>query len=144
MLSGGAWGWHTETALHVIRLMAGGVFDRYPKLQIIVGHLGEGLSFLLLRQHLTTMITRERTGLERPFSAYLRENVHYTCSGFDMIPAFLNLFLEVGSEQIMFSTDFPFSSTQKARQFLDRLPVCTADRERIANGNAAHLLHIEG
>jgi hypothetical protein len=143
LISGGAWGWHIETALHIIRLMAGGVFDRYPKLQIIVGHLGESLSFMLLRQSLSKKMTSGKIGIERPFSAYLRENVHYTFSGFDMTPAFMNLFLEVGISRIMFSTDFPFSSMQKATQFLEHLPICPGDKEKIAWENAACLLKIE-
>ncbi len=142
IVTAGAWGWHIETAAHVVRLMAAGVFDRYPKLQIIVGHLGESLSFMLLRKKLDASMTRERTGLERTFGAYLRENVSYTFSGFDMTPAFLNLFLEVGAERIMFSSDYPFSSPHKARQFLDRLPVSANDRERIGGANAAKLLRI--
>lgn len=140
LLSGGAWGWHIETALHVVRLMAGGVFDRYPNLQIIVGHLGESLSFMLLREHLDSLLTPDKTGLERPFSRYLRENVHYTFSGFNILPAFLNLLLEVGVDRMMFSVDYPNSSMQEARQFLNHLPVSPLDRQKIAYENATRLL----
>jgi uncharacterized protein len=142
LLTTGGWGWHMETAAHVVRMMAGGVFDRHPTLQIIVGHLGESLAFMLLRRQLDAAVIREKTRLERPFGSYLRENVHYTFSGFDMTPAFLNLFLEVGAERIMFSSDHPFSPMQKARQFLNHLPVSANDRNRIAGGNAAKLLNI--
>jgi predicted TIM-barrel fold metal-dependent hydrolase len=80
MLAGPGWGWHIETAVHVIRLILGGVFDRYPKLQIVIGHLGESLPFMLQRLDVMPM---EMTKLNRPISAYLRENVHYTFSGFN-------------------------------------------------------------
>jgi predicted TIM-barrel fold metal-dependent hydrolase len=79
------------------------------------------------------------TKLHRPISAYLRENVHYTFSGFNFTPAFLDLLLEVGVERIMFSADHPFQPMAQARAFLEQLPVCAADKERIAHGNAERL-----
>ena len=80
------------------------------------------------------------TRLKRPISAYLRENVHYTFSGFNFTPTFLDLLLEVGVDRIMFSADHPYGSMAQARAFLDQLPVSAADRERIAHGNAERLL----
>ena len=64
MLVGGAWGWHIETSVHLIRMMLGGVFDRYPKLQVVIGHLGEGIPFMLPR--LNKNLPREVTKLDRP------------------------------------------------------------------------------
>lgn len=139
-LSIAAWGWHIETAVHVIRIIAGGVFDQYPKLQLIIGHLGEGLPFML--QRLDQNLPRQMTELDRPFSSYLRENIHYTFSGFNFLPPFLNLLMEVGVDRIMFSTDYPYASMAEGRAFLDRLPVSPADRERIAHGNAERLLKV--
>jgi predicted TIM-barrel fold metal-dependent hydrolase len=80
------------------------------------------------------------TKLQRPLAAYLRENLHYTFSGFNFTPTFLGLLLEVGVDRIMFSADYPYASMDEARQFLDRLPVAPADRKRIAHGNAERLL----
>src|ERR1700683_780057 len=133
MLAGPGWGWHVETAVHVIRLILGGAFDRYPKLQIVIGHLGETLPFMLQRLDVMPMAV---TKLKRPISAYLRENIHYTFSGFNFIATFLDLLLEVGVERIMFSADYPYASMTEARTFLDQLPVSTADKEKIACGNA--------
>jgi len=138
-LMGPGWGWHIETAVHVIRLILGGVFDRFPKLQVAIGHMGEALPFMLPR--LDTMSVSV-TKLKRPMSAYLRENVHYTFSGFNFTPTFLDLFLEVGVDRIMFSADHPYGSMTRARAFLDSLPVSTADRERIAHGNAERLFRL--
>lgn len=84
----------------------------------------------------------QATRLARPVSAYLRENVHYTFGGFNWTPAFLDLFLQVGADRIMFSTDYPFASMAAARGFLDQLPVSPVDRERIAHGNAERLLRL--
>ncbi len=132
------WGWHIETAAHVLRVILGGVFDRYPKLQFIIGHMGEGLPAMLPR--LDRNLAPALTKLARPLAAYLRENLHYSFSGFNFTPTFLDLLLEVGVDRIMFSADYPYASMHEARQFLDRLPVAPVDRERIAHGNAERLL----
>jgi uncharacterized protein len=139
LLSGPGWGWHIETAIHVIRIILGGVFDRYPKLQIVIGHLGEGLPFMLPR--LDNMLP-EITKLKRPVSDYLRGNIHYTFSNFNFPAAFLDLLLEVGVGRIMFSVDYPYGSMAKSRAFLEQLPVSAADRERIAHGNAETLFGV--
>ena len=133
-----AWGWHVETATHVLRIVLSGAFDRFPGLQIVVGHLGEGIPFFLPRLDLA--LPREVTGLDRRVGDYLRENVHYTFGGFDWIQAFLDLLLQVGAERIMFSADYPYASMEEARAFLDGLPVGPADREKIAHRNAERLL----
>jgi len=139
MLAGPGWGWHIETAIHVIRLILGGVFDRYPNLQIVVGHMGEGLPFMLQRLDVMPMAM---TNLQDPISFYLRQNVHYTFSGFNFTPTFLDLLLEVGVDRIMFSADHPYASMTQARAFLNQLPVSAADKERIAHGNAERLLKL--
>jgi len=138
MLAGGGWGWHLETAVHLIRMILGGVFDRHPRLQVVIGHLGEGIPFMLPR--LNRNLPKELTKLGRPIEAYLRENVHYTFGGFNFAATFLNLLLEVGVGRIMFSVDYPYGSMAEARAFLQQLPVSEADRERIAHGNAEKLL----
>lgn len=136
MLSGAGWGWHIETAVHVIRIILGGVFDQYPTLQLVIGHMGETIPFMLQRLDVMPVAM---TKLNRPISSYLRENVHYTFSGFNFTPTFLDLFLQVGVDRIMFSADYPYASMAQARAFLDQLPVSTGDRERIAHGNAEQL-----
>jgi predicted TIM-barrel fold metal-dependent hydrolase len=138
VFAGAGWGWHIETAVHLIRMILGGVFDRYPKLQVVIGHLGEGIPFMLPR--LNKNLPTEVTKLNRPIGAYLRENVHYTFGGFNFPATFLNLLLEVGVGRIMFSVDHPYGSMAEARAFLQHLPVSEADRERIAHGNAEKLL----
>jgi predicted TIM-barrel fold metal-dependent hydrolase len=119
-------------------MILGGVFDRYPKLQVVIGHLGEGIPFMLPRMNKN--LPKEITKLERPLAAYLRENVHYTFGGFNFPATFLDLLLEVGVGRIMFSVDHPYGSMAEARAFLQQLPVSEADRERIAHGNAEKLL----
>jgi predicted TIM-barrel fold metal-dependent hydrolase len=140
MLAGGAWGWHIETAVHMIRIICGGVFDRFPKLQFVIGHMGEGLPFFFQRLDIIPMSV---TKLKRPILSYLKENVHYTFSGMNFSPTFLDLLLELGGvDRIMFSADYPYQSMSWARAFLEQIPVSTADKERIAHGNAERLFRL--
>jgi uncharacterized protein len=140
IFSGPGWGWHIETAVHVIRLILGGVFDRFPKLQIVIGHQGEGLASMFQR---LDVMAPEVTKLKRPVTAYLRDNVHYTFSGFNFPATFLSLLLELGGvDRIMFSVDHPYQSMANGLAFLEQLPVSAADRERIAHGNAEKLFRL--
>jgi uncharacterized protein len=140
MFAGPGWGWHIETAVHILRIILGGAFDRFPKLQFVVGHLGEGLAAMFQR---VDVMAPAVTKLQRPISAYLRENVHYTISGFNYPATFLSLLLELGGvDRIMFSADHPYQPMVAARAFLEALPVSAADRERIAHGNAEKLLRL--
>jgi len=140
LLSTMAWGWHIETAIHSLRLVASGAFDRYPDLQILIGHLGEAIPFMLSR--IDQRLSREQTHLERSAGAYFRENFSYTFGGFNYLPAFFDLLLQVGVDRILFSMDYPYASMESARNFLDQLPVSPADKEQIAHGNAECLLQI--
>jgi predicted TIM-barrel fold metal-dependent hydrolase len=140
LLSKAAWGWHIETAIHILRLILSGVFDRYTNLQFIIGHMGEGIPFMLPR--IDHVLSTKVTKLDRPVGAYLRENIHYTFSGLNYVPTFLNLLLEVGADRIMFSADYPYGSMTQALSFLEQLPVSPTDRDRIAHGNAERLLGV--
>jgi predicted TIM-barrel fold metal-dependent hydrolase len=135
-----AWGWHIETATHVLRLILSGAFDKFVNLQIMIGHMGEALPFMLPR--IDTYLPRQLTKLQRPVAAYLRENIYYSFSGFNYIHCFLDLFLQMGVDRIVFSTDYPHQTMESAITFLDQLPISPADKERIAHGNAERLLKI--
>jgi uncharacterized protein len=139
-LAGSGWGWHIETGLHILRLVVGGVFDAFPKLQYVIGHCGEALPFMM--QRFDERFPASVTKLKQPVSHYLRNNVHYTIAGFNFPATFLDLLLEVGVDRIMFSADFPYNSMQEARAFLDQIPVSTVDRARIAHGNAEKLFKL--
>jgi hypothetical protein len=109
-------------------------------LQLVIGHLGEALPFMLPR--IDRQLPMAITKLNRSIGAYLRENLYYTISGFNFTSAFLDLLLEVGASRIMFSTDYPYGSMPEARTFLDQLPVSPADKAKIAHGNAELLLRL--
>jgi uncharacterized protein len=136
MFAASGWGWHIETAVHIVRIILGGAFDAFPKLQFVIGHLGEALPFMLPRLDSMPMAL---TKLKQPVSGYLRSNIHYTISGFNFPAGFLDLLLEVGVDRIMFSADHPYASMTAARAFLEQIPVSAADRERIAHCNAEKL-----
>lgn len=140
VLASSGWGWHIETAIHLLRMILGGVFDRHPKLQVVIGHMGEAIPFMLPRMNRN--LPPQVTKLARPFGDYLRQNVHYTFGGFNFAPTFLNLLLEVGVERIMFSVDYPYGSMEEGKSFLQHIPVSEADRERIAHGNAEQLFGV--
>jgi predicted TIM-barrel fold metal-dependent hydrolase len=143
MLAGPAWGWHIETGVHVVRMMFGGVFDRFPNLQFVVGHMGEALPFMLPRlEAMGAGLAAQGVKLQRSFGDCLRQNLHYTFSGFNFATTFQNLLAEVGIERIMFSADYPYGSMTQAHEFLEGLPIGAADRERIGHGNAEALLRI--
>ena len=129
-----------ETGLHILRLVVGGVFDAFPKLQYVIGHCGEALPFMM--QRFDERFPQSLTKLQRPVSAYLRENVNYTIAGFNFPATFLDLLLEVGADRIMFSADYPYNTMEAARAFLDQIPVSADDRERIAHGNAEKLFKL--
>jgi uncharacterized protein len=140
VLATSGWGWHVETGLQVLRLALAGVFDRFPRLQVVVGHQGEALPFMLARA--SAVLAPASTGLERTVAEYLRENVHVTTSGFFSVPPFLNALLELGADRVMFAIDYPYSPNEPGVAFLDALPVSAADREKIAHGNAERLLRL--
>lgn len=133
-------GWHWEVGLHALRMIVGGVFDRHPKLQIIIGHLGELIPFYWERIEFW-LEPRVKT-LKRPVRDYFPSNVYVTTSGYATIPPF-RLALEVfGADRLIFSVDYPFSPLKPAVEFLRSLPVDDGDREKIAGGNVARLLKI--
>jgi predicted TIM-barrel fold metal-dependent hydrolase len=134
------WGWHINTATHVLRLILGGVFDRYPELQIIIGHMGEATSFMLPRFDAT--LKPELTGLRHPVSTYLRQNLNYTFANFNDEATYANLIAQVGIGRVCFSADYPFGSMRAARAFLDGLPLGDDDRALISHRNAERLLRL--
>jgi predicted TIM-barrel fold metal-dependent hydrolase len=139
LLGTSAWGWHVETGLHALRLVLAGVFDRHPGLQVVIGHLGEAVPFLLAR---ADSVLGAHAGLERPVREYFARNFHYTTSAMFTRAPFDCLLDVVGPGRVLYAVDYPFSDGVQARQFFDALPLDPEDRERIAHGNAEALLRL--
>ncbi|EXU67299.1 amidohydrolase [Streptomyces sp. PRh5] len=133
MLATGAFGWHYDAGLTVLRMIVGGVFDRFPKLQVVLGHWGEVVLFYLDR----VAAMDKLTDLRRPIAEYFRSNIFITPGGISS-HKYLRWSLEtVGVERIMYASDYPFNreSAGSARRFLETAPIGEADRERIAFRN---------
>ena len=139
-LSTAGWGWHVETGLHCLRLILGGVFDRFPNLKIIIGHMGENLPFSIARAEM--VFGRGAANLKRSIGEYFCEHFYLTTSGYFTTPPFLCMQQVVGVGRIMFSVDYPFSPNTMGRMFLDNLAVSPEDKEKIAHGNAEKLLKL--
>jgi uncharacterized protein len=140
MLSTAGWGWHVEAGLHTLRLIITGVFDRFPRLKMILGHMGENIPFSLARSEMA--FSRGASNIKRPVSEYFQEHFWLTTSGYFTSPPFLCMLQIVGADRIMFSVDYPFSPNDIGRKFLDSLTVCREDHEKIAHGNAETLLRL--
>jgi uncharacterized protein len=139
-LSTAAWGWHVETGLHCLRLIGSGLFDRFPKLQIIIGHMGEDLPFSIARAD--AILSRDTKSLKRKISEYFQQNFYITTSGYFTVPPFLCTLQVVGADRILFSVDYPYSPNTAGRDFLNTLPVGAEDLGKISHGNAERLLKL--
>jgi predicted TIM-barrel fold metal-dependent hydrolase len=140
ILSTAGWGWHAETAVHSLRLILCGVFDRFPGLKIIIGHLGEGLPYSLARSN--AILASGAKHLKQSIADYFHQNFYITTSGFFTVPPFLCALEIVGSDRLLFSVDYPFSPNTMGRHFLNTLPVSPADLEKITHLNAEKLLKL--
>jgi 2,3-dihydroxybenzoate decarboxylase len=118
------------------------VFDAYPRLKIILGHLGEGLPFAMHRLDDHTGRAAARRGLARRPLEYLRDNLLVTTSGNWYEPAFVCTLLALGADNILFAADWPYEANLTAAAFLAKISVSDGDREKIAHGNAERVLRI--
>ena len=140
LLSTAGWGWHTETGLHALRMIVAGVFDRYPRLQIIIGHMGEDVPYSLARTD--GVLSRMPGRLSRTVAEFFHDHFHVTTSAYFTVPPFLCALSVVGADRLMFSVDYPVGENSVGRAFLDALPVAPADREKVAHTNAERLLRL--
>jgi 2,3-dihydroxybenzoate decarboxylase len=136
-LNSAAWGYTIDTASHVVRLILSGLFEAYPRLKIILGHMGEGLPFL---------VDRIDEALSRPgnkpvaFKETFCRNFYVTTSGHFSTPALLCALLELGIDRIMFSVDYPFVENLPGMQWMETVPLSAEDKEKMFNANARQLL----
>ena len=135
------WGWHQEVGIHVLRLVLAGVFDKLPSLQIIIGHMGESIPFMLDRVNKT--FTPAAKNLEKSLKGYLLSNVYLTTSGF-FSEALLELALKTfGPDRVMFSVDYPFESNKTGVDFLNGITaISREEKEKIAHLNAERVLKL--
>lgn len=138
-LLGPTWAFTVETATHCLRLIVSGLFDRWPNLQIIIGHMGELLPFAVQRteqrlSHLPAL------NLERGPQQCLRENFYLTTSGNFHTPSLIGALLQVGADRLLFAADHPFERTADAAAWFDNAPISETDRLKIGRTNSQTLL----
>lgn len=146
-LMGPAWQFSVETGCHALRLIGSGLFDEHPRLQIILGHLGELLPYNIWRtSHWASADGKNPMGVpaKRPFIDYLRTNFHVTTSGNFRTIAMRNAMAELGTERVLFATDHPFESMSEASDWFDACEIGENDREAIGYRNARRLFGLDG
>ncbi len=149
-LAGAIFGFAVETGLHMLRLVTSGVFDRFPALQIVVGHLGEALPFWMFRidfMHRAMVASGRHASirkLRRAPSDYLRENFHYTTSGMAWEPVILFAQSVVGVDRVLYAMDYPYQYVPEEVKVTDNLPLSDADKRKLYQVNAEKLFSLAG
>lgn len=141
ILATAGWGWHSECGLHILRMLANGIFDKHPKLKIIIGHMGEMLPMMLTR--LDDVFGADIPYFERTPSQTIVEQVWITTSGIFSQPPFDLALRTFGIDRIMFSVDYPFAFNAQGRRFLDETHLPPADFAKLCSGNADALLKLK-
>jgi predicted TIM-barrel fold metal-dependent hydrolase len=146
-------GWHIDNGIHCLRLILGGVFDRFPALQIIVGHNLEILSWIAWRADYSFPL--KMSGLKRTIKEYFRENFYGGILAGEYVnqepgamdkswslsyQAYLSMANTIGLDRILFTTDYPYGDMKAARQYFDQMPINVNEKEKIAHLNAERLL----
>jgi 2,3-dihydroxybenzoate decarboxylase len=147
-LDGAVFGFAVETGLHLLRIVVAGVFDRFPKLQIVVGHLGEGLPYWLFRidfMH-ARMVASKRYPSVKPLkripSEYLKENVHVTTSGMAWEPPILYAQSVLGVDRVMYAMDYPYQYVPEEVLVTDNLPISDGDQKKLYQSNAERVFRL--
>jgi 2,3-dihydroxybenzoate decarboxylase len=141
-LDGAIFGFAVETGLHILRIIVSGVFDRFPKLKIVVGHLGEGLPYWLFRidfMH-NRMVAANRYAsvqkLQRKPSEYVRENLYVTTSGMAWEPPIMYAQSVLGADRVMYAMDYPYQFVPEEVTVTDNLPISDSDKKKLYQTNA--------
>jgi len=145
-LMGPSWAFAQETAVHALRLMGSGLFDRYPRLRIILGHLGEGLPYNMWRvDHCNGWVKgRHNYPAKKKIADYFYSNFYLTTSGNFHTQTLIAAMMELGSDRILFSIDWPFENVDQAAAWFDAVPISEADRLKIGRTNALSLFRLPG
>ena len=143
-LLGPAWAFGVETATHALRLMCSGLFDEHPKLKIVLGHLGEMLPFSIWRAEHWTHLNPQGLPARKKLSSYFYRNFWVTTSGNFRTQALVNCILEMGSDRILYSTDYPFESMVECETWFSGVDISLEDQVKIGRINAQKLFKLEG
>ncbi|KRB81417.1 amidohydrolase [Sphingomonas sp. Root710] len=143
-LLGPTWAFGQETAVHALRLMGSGLFDEHPNLTIIIGHMGEGLPISMWRvDNRNAWVTLpKKHPAKHPIAHYFHNNFYVTTSGNFRTQSLIDTMLEIGSDRILFSADWPFENVDHAANWFDRATISEADRLKIGRNNANRLFNL--
>jgi gamma-resorcylate decarboxylase len=138
---GSPWSFGEEAALHALRLIGSGLFDRHPNVQIVLGHLGERIPFDLWRLDNRLSKVPDRA-TQFSVGHYFRSNFHITTSGQFCTPTLIHSLLTVGVDRVLFAVDYPFEDTEQAAMWFDHAGLSELDRIRIGRRNAMALFQL--
>jgi uncharacterized protein len=141
VLEAAGWGWHSETAIHLLRLVLAGTLDKHPKLKIIIGHMGEMLPVMLARAD--AVFALDIGHLQRPISRAILDQVWITTSGIFTEPPLLAAQMTFGMDRIMFSVDYPYAPNMAGRRFLNSISLAPTDMAKLTHGTADALLKLK-
>lgn len=140
-LESAAWGYAVETGTHAIRLILSGVFDRFPKLKICLGHMGENIPFALWRLDFMGSPPNNKNIKLKP-SEYFRRNFVITTSGVESHEALQYSLNVLGEDNVLWAIDYPYQPTTPAVRFMDTAPIPDRVKEKVYAGNAMRVFHI--
>ena len=135
------WGFAEETAMHTLRLMGSGLFDDYPKLKIVIGHLGERIPYDLWRLDHRLRKVPGRPA-KRSMGEYFRENFYVTTSGNFCTQSLVHAILTLGADRLLFAVDYPFEDHAQAAEWFDAADIAEIDRHKIGRSNAMALFDL--
>jgi 2,3-dihydroxybenzoate decarboxylase len=147
-LDGAIYGFAVETGLHLLRIVLAGVFDRFPRLRVVVGHLGEGLPFWLFRLDFmhASMVRAQRYPGVKPLKMkvcdYFKQNIWVTTSGMQWQPAILFAIQVLGIERVMYAMDYPYQFVPDEVKVTDELPISEADRKKLYQDNVERVFRL--
>jgi 2,3-dihydroxybenzoate decarboxylase len=144
-LLGPNWAFSAETAVHALRLIGSGLFDEYPRLKMVLGHLGEGIPVQLWRIDGRNGWMKEphRYAAKNGVGHYFRKHFHLTTSGNFHTPSLVNAMTEMGTHRVMFSVDWPFEDVGEGARWFDAANISEADRVKIGRENAIKLFKLK-
>lgn len=142
-LAGPLWGWTVETGTHALRMVFSGLFDLFPRIKIILGHMGETIPYLLWRLDSRWKIIKHQKKIQKSPSQYIKENFYVTTSGMCANGPLMCAIEELGEERVMFSVDYPYESSKIAAEFIEQAPVSKEVMEKICYKNAQNILNLK-
>ncbi len=141
------WGYAVEASTHAMRLISAGVFDRFPRLKIVLGHMGEGIPFMLERIDnrfkFETKVFARTKKLERLPGEYFRENFYVTTSGMNFRAPLMATIETLGVERVLFAVDYPFEDQRTCVDAMEGMPLGAAAKQALFEGNARSVFRLK-